>query len=109
MILFPDIPAREVLATTRAMWDLSGPLPVPKGEWLRCPVCGAAPQPRYWRLHHRPGATVPGRCDVSLKCTLCSHVWVHGVALDDDTYKRMTTRNPRRRVPWREARKLLEG
>lgn len=112
--LFPDLPADEVLAATAARWDTDGPLPVPRPGWLACPVCRCElVQPRYWRFHLRDGATVAARCDVSVKCTACAAVWIHGVALDAKTHGRMVRLTGGRRrgrdahIGWREARQLL--
>lgn len=111
--LFPGYDVEAVLAATATYWDTSGPIPVPRPGWLACPVCRhRTVQPRYWRFFRRPHATIPGRCDVSFKCVGCAAVWTHGVALDDDTYIRMTTsrkRPPNGRIGWREARQLLDA
>lgn len=55
------------------MWPLSG---------VCCGVCGGEVVVRYWQFHRRPGQpTIPWRCDVSVKCTDCAALQVHGVAL----------------------------
>lgn len=110
MMVFPAMGADEVLAATRERWDLTGPLPVPLADWLVCPICGHDQvQPRYWRYHKRSGdPTVPYRCDVSFKCCSCAAVWVHGVALDAQTWAARP--NPRltgRQIHWHEAQRLL--
>lgn len=112
--VFPDLPASEILVATYRMWDASGPLPVPRPGWLRCPICGTErPQPRYWELHQRTGDhAVFCRCDVSFKCVLCAYVWVHGVALDEETWTRMrgqVRRHRRSQIGWREAKTMLEN
>lgn len=106
---FPALSAVEVMAAVTARWDLAGVLPVPRGEWLACPVCRAGrPQPRYWRWHRRSGTpTIPGRCDVSFKCVDCSAVWTHGVPIDADTFERRATK-VNRQIWWREARTLMD-
>lgn len=55
---------------------------------MSCPVCDAyRPVIRYWQFHTRPGKpTIPWRCDVSMKCTECAHLWVHGVAITKQAY-----------------------
>lgn len=108
--IFPGLTALEVEAATAAKWDKSGPLPLPLGEWLACPVCSnGTVQARFWKFHTRESPTnMPGRCDVSFKCCSCAAVWCHGVALDRETFKRMITgRN--NRIEWREARQILEA
>lgn len=110
---WPDLSADEVLAAVEQRWDLSGAVPVPRGEWLACPVCRAGqPQPRYWKWHMRPsGATLVWRCDVAFKCTACSACWIHGVAVPRDYYERHVPKRNRRmhKVGWRKARRALEG
>lgn len=105
---FPALSPDRVLAAVRERWDLSGPLPVPRGEWLACPVCRSGrPQPRYWLWHRKSSGTpLPFRCDVAFKCVECSAGWVHGVAVDEDTYRRRAVKE-RRRIEWREARRML--
>lgn len=94
-----------MLAATDTYWDCTGPLPVPRPGWLLCPVCGsAAVVVRFWRFHTRPdGATVPRRCDVSVKCAACAAVWPHGIAIGEDTWSR------RFRHPSRLMRALALG
>lgn len=104
--MFPELSPEEVLAAVQARWDLSGPVPVPIGDWLACPVCRAVdPQVRHFRFHRRESA-IPWRCDVSVKCTSCSAVWTHGVAVTEEMYTRRDT-PAGRDIPWREARDLL--
>lgn len=107
--MWPELTADEVLAATHAKWDLSGPLPVPAGGWLACPVCrDGRPQPRYWRWHRRAGKpTVPWRCDVSFKCVDCAAVWTHGIAVDEQYYRSNATK-PGRMITWREVRDVLD-
>lgn len=106
---FPALSAEDVLANVEARWDLTGPLPVPRGEWLACPVCRAGqPQPRHWNFH-RHGTTHPWRCDVSWKCISCSAVWIHGVAVPQSMYVAAVPHNRAQRIiQWREARQILE-
>lgn len=108
--MFPNLDADAVLAATADHWDLSGPLPVPQGDWLACPVCRAAdPQPRWWKWHKRTARpTVRERCDVSMKCTACAACWTHGVAVPTAYFQRYAT-HVGRQIHWREARRALEG
>lgn len=80
----------EILEQVRERWDLD-PLPTPRGGWLACPVCRSDRwQIRYWRTHIRPGEhRVKHRVDVALKCTVCSGVWAHGLAIDEATFDRL--------------------
>lgn len=108
---WPDLDAGQVLAAVEARWDLTGPFPIPRGTWLRCPVCGAGdPQPRYWRFWERSGTpTIRYRCDVSFKCVDCSALYpTFGVPLPDD-YWHQHARKPGRQIWHREARKIMEG
>lgn len=79
-----------VLAKTEEHWDLDGPMPLPKGDWLRCPVCrGEEVIPKRLNYHTRPEwATVPRRCDVVFKCCDCAMVWQHGIALSEEHFRR---------------------
>lgn len=106
---FPDLSAEEVHAAVAAKWDLSGPLPVPRGDWLRCPVCGSdAMQIRHWFWHARDHAVIPWRCDLSVKCAACSAVWLHGIAVPADYYDRHSERSHKRLIGWRDGRRMLE-
>lgn len=80
----------DVLETTRMLWDVDGDVIVPKGEWLRCPICKGQPLIRGWVFFEqtRENVTHPYRCDVKVKCTTCAHVWVHGVAIPEEVYAR---------------------
>lgn len=109
MVSFPDLNSDAVLTATDKHWDISGALPVPHGSWLKCPVCWHSEvQPRHWRFHMRDSPTLGGRCDVSFKCTACAGVWYHGIALDKQTWMRMSG-GQKRLIDWREARELLQG
>lgn len=107
MGLFPDLDPQQILDNVAARWDLSGPFPIPLGDWLACPVCRSAEvQPRYWEwVHLGAEHSVRARCNVSFKCVACSAVWVHGVALQEDYYRRNAVQHGR--VGWREVRKHL--
>lgn len=108
---FPDLSAEEVHAATAERWDIRSGVPLPRGDWLRCPICGAAPQIRWWKWHVRPpGHTIRYRCDVSAKCTSCAALWMHGVVLtEDDWAARPYPKLDRALVKWREIRDVLEG
>jgi hypothetical protein len=73
----------RVLDATLRHWDLDGPLPRPKGEWVACPVCRS---PDYllkrYGFHPRPESELC-RADVTLKCRECAAVWTHGVAIPE--------------------------
>ena len=56
-------------------------------------------------FHARKGTHAnPYRCDVSFKCCDCSAVWTHGVAIPEA----MFTTRPASRIPWRQAKALLD-
>ncbi len=106
--IFPDLDTESVLEATRAHWDLTGPYPVPRGQWLACPVCSSPRiQGQSWTRQVRPGATIVHRVDVRVKCTECACCWVHGVAVPDD-YGRRNGRRLNEHVPWREVRRINE-
>lgn len=97
----------QILAQVRRRWHID-PLPLPRGRWLRCPVCRSRRwQVRYWRTHIRPGDghRVAHRCDVHFKCTRCSAVWAHGLAVDEATFLRL--RSHGEWIWWADGRQLL--
>lgn len=109
-MIFPDLSADEVLRRTAAHWSFDGPYPVPIGGWLRCPVCTSTEvQGRAWR-YHKPAhsVTLPHRCDVTFKCTMCAHVWLHGVVVTED-YWEANARHVNTHVRWRRVLKDLEN
>lgn len=108
MELFPDMTKEEIENNVKAKWEIK-PLPQPKGDWLRCPVCGGKPHLRHWHffMRHRGNeeGRISGRCDVGWKCTVCSNTWTHGVPVPSNmvkTYGEST-------MSWREGKKILEG
>jgi hypothetical protein len=99
-----------VLAVTEQYWDTSGKLPVPRGEWLQCPVCQTAePRIRFWRYHTREKSeTTPYRCDVSFKCVGCAFVWLHGVVVSEEHWARRPLPNKDKTcIDWRVGRKWV--
>lgn len=73
---------------TRELFDLSHSIPMPREGALSCPVCGEGePVPRGWSFHAREGPSNPWRCDLSLKCVRCAHVWCHGLAVSEEAYE----------------------
>lgn len=101
----------DVHARVAKRWDFNGPLPQPTPGWLRCPICGdEQPTPRYWRFHQRPASSVRWRCDVSFKCTDCSHVWVHGIPLPDAVGEQSgVAEGSVRHISRREAERIMKG
>lgn len=102
--------------TVEAAWDFTDTLPRPRLE-LRC-LCGATDEwlPRYWRLHTRPDtSTVEHRCDVSIKCTRCSHVAVFGLAITPVRFAAIEHASGHRasrggaQIPWQQAARILHA
>lgn len=107
--IFPDLTAEAVRAATEAHWDLSGPYPMPRGSWLRCPVCGCRQvQGRRWTRITRATHKITGRVNVSFKCTACAAAWVHGVAVPDE-YAARTRRRLNEHIDWREVRDAINN
>ena len=108
--LFPDLQPDEVHALVREAWDVDGPLPVPRFDVL-CLCSGVLSRRevlvRHWRFHHRGGGSIGERCDMSFKCTLCSHVWVYGIVVPSEMHGRW--RPIPRMVGWREGRDAIEA
>jgi hypothetical protein len=72
----------EVYVAVNKYWEWKEGVPIVRGE-IECPVCTGYGIYREWRYHKRPEREHRSiyRCDVHLKCTYCSHVWVHGVVI----------------------------
>lgn len=100
MIWHRDI--RDVLHDVNEFWDLTGPLPVPRDDKIRCPVCSGEPTPRYWQPHE-VAKEHKWRIDVSFKCSACSLVWLHGVVVSQEYYDRC----PGRKIMKDEAYRML--
>lgn len=107
-LIFPDVSPEQVHSTVAEHWDLSGPYPVPTGQWIWCRVCGTdrPPQARWWRWHTRDGGTIGYRCDVAFKCTACSAVWQFGIPVPKVYYRRYASRE-RKFIHWREVKAAL--
>lgn len=101
---WPDLPADQVLARVTDAWDLTTGWPLPRFP-LVCPVCGYDDVGlKDWRFFERKHATVPHRCDVTAKCTSCSHVLTFGLAVPTDVYEQ---HQPGRTYRWRTVRREL--
>ena len=112
--VFPPLSKEKILKRVEKAWDLSGDFPLPKGI-IKCPVCGSEEiQVRYWAFHPSadPNSRVPYRYDVSFKCTRCSAIWTHGIAIPERMYKKHASLRPGEhasiRYPWRKVKKILE-
>ncbi len=71
----------DPLAATAEHWDFTAPVPLPRGDWMRCPVCRSDDWiPRTFGFHRgQPHASIPFRCDAAFKCGRCAAVWSHGI------------------------------
>ena len=113
--VFPPLSKEEILKRVEETWDLSGDFPLPK-DTIRCPVCGSEEiQVRDWIFHLSADPSVsrvPYRCDVNFKCTRCSAIWTHGIAIPEEMYKKHASLEPGKhasvRYSWREVKKILE-
>lgn len=117
--VFPEQSADAIAAAVAAWWDTAGPLPLPRAL-PACPVCHAPYGfPRAWSVYRlpTPGKVAhahrhPWRCDVSMKCHTCSHVWAHGLAITEAQAAQYGA-NPRALAAvaytWRQARDRLAG
>jgi hypothetical protein len=88
------------------MWDFD-PIPLPKGDWMKCPVCRAGECiPKQFLFHvAQPGASLPYRCDATFKCRDCAAVWSHGIVVPGEVYDRFPNKNIERP----QIRELLKG
>lgn len=113
--LFPNLSADDVLERVNDWWDLTGPLPWPKSR-LECPFCAHLNvHAREWRIgarrasDGRPGR-VGYRCDLMVKCTVCSAVWAYGIPITRKDANRYGVRGGSDRpavYSWREALPLI--
>ena len=99
----------DPLAATARHWDLSGPLPEPIGDWMRCPVCRAANAiPKNFLFHPQPEGTIPWRVDAGYKCGECACVFDFGVILTEEQWDHFVPfGDDGRRVPRSEIRESL--
>ena len=107
--LFPNLTPDEVLKVVSEHWDLTGNFPLPKWDV----VCSSCRQPRvqaqFWRFsrYTSHNGRNPYRCNVSMKCTHCSHVMMFGVFIPEAMYQYHLT-NGVKSYHWREVRRLLQ-
>lgn len=85
-----DLRTSEVLDRVSERWRfVDGRFPVPRGEWLECAVCGSSElQLSRYHFHRRTDSQSEYRCDVKLKCTVCSHTQTHAPVLTERQYRR---------------------
>lgn len=74
---------------------------------MQCRCGSKTIQARYWKWHRRDTPTVPWRCDLHVKCCVCSEAWSYGVAVPEDYYLRNRTTPPM--VGWREAKEANDA
>jgi hypothetical protein len=85
MNLFPQFDAQTVQMRVEQYWDLSDKVPIPKFQ-PTCAACGSDEiLLKSWSFHKRKSQN-PFRCDARFKCTVCSYVWFHGVAVPREMY-----------------------
>ena len=108
--LFPSYKEEEVIRRVKQAWDLSLDFPMPKFD-LRCPVCGSFDiQARNWQFVFKDSGGCKYRCNVSLKCTYCSAVWIHGIVIPEELFRRHVKENEHqtRLYHWREVKEWLQ-
>jgi|AntRauTorcE11897_2_1112592.scaffolds.fasta_scaffold30407_3 hypothetical protein len=105
--VFPEFTTEETMKRIRSMWDLSGPVPLPKFE-IHCPVCDNNQILMRAALFHtrRKVSENPFRCDVKFKCCTCSYVWSHGIVVP----KEMATQHDlNRNIHFRELKRAINN
>ena len=108
--IFPAFSEKEVLERVKRAWDLSTDFPIPKFRII-CPICKSeAIQARNWQFQYRDVGGCKYRCNVSFKCTQCSHAWVHGVVIPEELFRKHVRGNVHQTklYHWREVKKMLE-
>ena len=100
--LFPSYSPEEVFERVRRVWDIDSPYPMPKRE-LHCPVCQEGEwQIRFWRFFERSMGGAKYRCDISMKCTICSNVTLFGIPVPKETFEMQAERDEP--IHWREVK-----
>ena len=108
--LFPALTEDEVLERVEESWDLSGDFPMPKFA-VKCPVCGSEEiQARLWQFTHKDSGGAKYRCNVSFKCTRCSAVWMHGVVIPEEMFRKHVKENENqaKMYHWREVKEMVK-
>jgi hypothetical protein len=108
--IFPDVPLEEVHRRTAERWSFDGPWPMPKGDWLCCPICRSKEvQGRSW-IYDKPShsVTTPYRCSVSFKCTDCGYVFLFGLVMTQEDWERHAADRANKRVRWRNVLRDME-
>jgi hypothetical protein len=85
---FPDFTEKDVQKQISRMWDMSGPVPVPKFN-PDCPYCAhdeVLLKHARFHLRNNKRSQNPHRCDIGMKCTACSAVWQHGLVIPEDMF-----------------------
>ena len=113
--IFPPLSKEEILKHVKENWDLSGDFPLPQFT-VHCPVCGSEEvQLQFVSFHpsREPDTSrVPYRCVVGFKCTRCSAMWAHGIAIPEEMYRKHiplgAEKQDSKSYTWREVKKILE-
>jgi hypothetical protein len=102
----PGFTAAEVMERVNAAWRfLDGRFPVPR-EVPECPACRQS-KPQLQRISFgRHDGTIPGRADVTIKCTVCSHLWAYGVPVPDEIWA-AAVEDGRRSWEWRQIKDAI--
>jgi hypothetical protein len=77
----------EIEQKVDAFWRFTKGFPIPRKR-LSCPVCGSQETIiKSFRYFKKNGpATIKHRCDVVVKCTVCSATWAHGVPISEEVF-----------------------
>lgn len=101
---FPSLAPESVFDRVRKVWDIDTPFPMLRDDVnLSCPVCGQGEwQYRLWRFFERNAGGARYRCDVSLKCTVCSVVQLFGIPVPEEVFEMQHERA--KPIHWREVK-----
>lgn len=101
---FHSMDPETIFDRVRKVWDIDSPFPMIRDDVdLTCPVCKQGEWAyRFWRFFERNAGGAKYRCDVSLKCTVCSVVQLFGIPVPEEVFEMQHERS--KPIHWREVK-----